>query len=556
MDGFGDSEQRRPLISIQKHGLVGSNAEDKVFNVLATLNVPWQYFQTVEWRNLYRCGESIGEADVVVFHPHHGLIVFEIKAGAVEVRDGVWFYASGLPMKQSPFSQARRNRYALIDKLRYRLGSDALDNLTITHAAWFPDVVWRGLLPTTEIPSRAFLLDRTALADPEAALLRLFREAALDPIAWTRMQQQALKEVLAPDCHCLVPLASKVDDAVHAMHRATQDQIQVLRMLRSQSRLLVEGGAGSGKTVLACALAREHAVLGKSVLLTCFNKALAQSVAASLAGVPGITVLAFHELARTQALAAGIAYVVPSDPQEMGRFFREESAELLLMAAETSSKRFDTIIVDEAADFATTWWVALEALGQTGFSWYCFYDRRQSLFQASNVWEPPFPAEPMLLDTNMRNTQAIGELAAKFGHCSASQAYRVEGGNPPVIMSSANFSEMAGQLRKLLRDLVQKEMLSLEQIVVLSPYRHTNRQSDWSSGLTDFPVSTDMATAQPGQLRVGTIQGFKGLEADVVILVGLDVGVTKHPETLYVGASRARAALYVLALDGVCCRDA
>lgn len=293
MDGFGDSEQRRPLISIQKHGLVGSNAEDKVFNVLATLNVPWQYFQTVEWRNLYRCGESIGEADVVVFHPHHGLIVFEIKAGAVEVRDGVWFYASGLPMKQSPFSQARRNRYALIDKLRYRLGSDALDNLTITHAAWFPDVVWRGLLPTTEIPSRAFLLDRTALADPEAALLRLFREAALDPIAWTRMQQQALKEVLAPDCHCLVPLASKVDDAVHAMHRATQDQIQVLRMLRSQSRLLVEGGAGSGKTVLACALAREHAVLGKSVLLTCFNKALAQSVAASLAGVPGITVLAF-----------------------------------------------------------------------------------------------------------------------------------------------------------------------------------------------------------------------------------------------------------------------
>jgi hypothetical protein len=37
----------------------------------------------------------------------------------------------------------------------------------------------------------------------------------------------------------------------------------------------------------------------------------------------------------------------------------------------------------------------------------------------------------------------------------------------------------------------------------------------------------------------------------VVILVGIDTRAAKHPETLYVGASRARAMLYVLALDGV-----
>jgi hypothetical protein len=28
--------------------------------------------------------------------------VFEVKAGAVEVREGRWFYASELEMKQSP----------------------------------------------------------------------------------------------------------------------------------------------------------------------------------------------------------------------------------------------------------------------------------------------------------------------------------------------------------------------------------------------------------------------------------------------------------------------
>jgi hypothetical protein len=48
---------------------------------------------------------------------------------------------------------------------------------------------------------------------------------------------------------------------------------------------------------------------------------------------------------------------------------------------------------------------------------------------------------------------------------------------------------------------------------------------------------------------VGTIQGFKGLEADVVILAGIDAPAAKHPEWLYIGASRARGMLYILALE-------
>jgi len=530
----------------------GARAEARVFAALAGLPAPWRVFTTVEWRLLApQGGEQVGEADGVVFHPHHGLIVFEVKAGAVAVRDGQWFYGGGAAMKQSPFAQARRNRYALVDKLRQRLGRNAADRLTVTHAVWFPDLVWRGPVPGAEAPSAAFLLDRRNLADPLPALARIFREAAPHALAWDRAQQRALAELLAPDCGCLVPLAVRVDDALDAMHQATDQQVQVLRLLRSQPRLLVQGGAGTGKTLLAAALAREHAAQGRSVLFTCFNKALAEALAVALADVPGITVLAFHELARQRATHAGLAYAVPADPAAQSVFFREASAELLLQAAEQGGPRFDTLVVDEAADFLPTWWVALEALGAPGFSWYCFFDRSQCLFQSGEAWEPPFQAVPFALDTNLRNTRAIGELAARLGGCAVPPGFRVDEGPAPVVVRSADFAAMATQLRRTLRELLGQEGFRPEQVAVLSPYRHTNPGSAWAAGLDAVQVAASLPAPEPGRVRVGTIQGFKGLESDVVILVGIDSRCLRRPATLYVGASRARALLVLLLLDDV-----
>ena len=189
-------------------------------------------------------------------------------------------------MKTPPFSQARRNRYALADKLAQRLGGRCPGTAHAHTGCGFPR--WCGTALAGHRGSLAgFLLDRTALAQPEEVLRKLLRDADPQPQAWTRSQQQALRGLLAPDCHLLVPLAVRVDDAVAALYQATQQQLAVLRMLRSQPRLLVEGGAGTGKTVLACTLAREHAAQGKQVLLTCFNKALALSMAAALQGVQG-----------------------------------------------------------------------------------------------------------------------------------------------------------------------------------------------------------------------------------------------------------------------------
>jgi superfamily I DNA/RNA helicase len=56
-----------------------------------------------------------------------------------------------------------------------------------------------------------------------------------------------------------------------------------------------------------------------------------------------------------------------------------------------------------------------------------------------------------------------------------------------------------------------------------------------------------MSAISSGKIWVGTIQAFKGLEADVVILCGVDGKLRAcKPANLYVGASRARSLLYLL----------
>lgn len=430
-------------------------------------------------------------------------------------------------MKQSPMAQARRNRYALQEKLRQHLGA-AVDTLMVTHAVWFPEITWKAAAPM-EIPSRHFLLDRNALKYPESALLALLREAAPSGPAWSRSQQQALKELLAPDCHLLVPLSVQVDSTLKTLHQATEQQMSVLRMLRSQSRLLVEGGAGTGKTLLACMLAREHAAKGKSVLLTCFNKQLANHLAACLADCHNVQVTNFHELVHQLATQAGLPYEIIDDPEQRARFFREGAPELLLNASELLDVRFDTLIVDEAMDFASTWWIALSALGRDNFAWYCFFDRQQAIYQHGSTWEAPFTAAPMQLETNLRNPQPIGEFAAHIAHYPPPAAFRVQSGSQPITYAEGKYCPGTNR---------RSFPLSDGECEISLAKRFVSSQNLFRYGYPFY-------RKYPRQYDTG----FQGLEADVVILVGIDANAAKHPDWLYIGASRARAALYLLALE-------
>jgi DNA replication protein DnaC len=78
-----------------------------------------------------------------------------------------------------------------------------------------------------------------------------------------------LIKTLCPDIHLVPALGDKIGDLREKLLKLTASQVDALMSLRKQKRLIVEGCAGSGKTLLAAQLAREHAAAGKKVLFTC-----------------------------------------------------------------------------------------------------------------------------------------------------------------------------------------------------------------------------------------------------------------------------------------------
>jgi len=535
----------------------GDYAERKVLESLEVLDDSWHIFHATDWRSFDKYKElRVGEVDLVIFHPHLGLLFVEIKGGGIKLESGKWYYQDALsgvlkaPMKMSPIGQANRSHRYFVERFQKTiLNQRILNNTAITYTAWFPDIEWSAPLPP-DVPNASFLLDLRHLNDPEKAIRTILTQVCPNSEKWSQQEINTLIQVIAPEVNLMPPLGVTLGNIREKLFRMTDNQIEALRALRNTNRLLVEGCAGSGKTLLAVRLAHDHLLMGKKVLLTCYNKNLAAYLLGEFEGCENIDVINFHELVRKRCEQFGIPYDVPKEAVALPDFFRNTCPDLLEQSLNLDNARYDSIIVDEAFDFLDTWWIALEGLGADDCALYAFYDTNQGVFNSKEGWSPPFKGVSIPLETNLRNTRPIGEFAAKLGQMADTSSYAENKGPLPEVIVYSTPAEMVKQVLKIISELVGvKGRVKADDIVILAPYKHTSSHVGLATIVEDNPkqFTTVMSSAPAGRIRVGTIQTFKGLEADVVILCGVDGQMPAcKPANLYVGASRARSMLYLL----------
>jgi len=261
----------------------------------------------------------------------------------------------------------------------------------------------------------------------------------------------------------------------------------------------------------------------------------------------GYKVKNLHTLCRELSIAAGLKFSPPKENESSQEFWETKAPELLIEALKAyPDERYDAVIVDEGQDFREYWWLAVEKLlkdEKKGQLWV-FYDPQQDLFVGG-------PTEALGLQVasltwNCRNTERIAAYSfEKVGSTPRLKPGTPEG-TPVWEVTCDTEQQMVEAVRKTLHHLVSEEKVETRKIVVVSA-RSAQASPVWRARhlgnltLVEFPQ-------RPGAREVAfaSLQRFKGLEADVVILCDLKEGdAGSSPTHLYVGASRARHVLFV-----------
>jgi hypothetical protein len=531
------------------------DAERKVYEALARLLGPdHAVFYSVAW--LTRAtGHAAhdGEADFVIAHSDLGVLVLEVKGGRIghDQATGEWHSTDRHdhchPIRD-PFAQATSSHHALEAKLKEHPVIRRF-YVRIGHGVVFPDSAnpHRPLTPNAEPAITVFAED---LDHIDACVRRMFDYWAGSMgkvLAPAPGFVQAVTDLLAPRFELPRSLGAAIKGDDRELLRLTEDQFRVLDLLSRARRVAVSGGAGTGKTMLALEKARRLAAEGLEVLLTCYNRPLADYLKQAAGPCERLTIANYHTLCWDMAKAAGHPFPDTSVADPPPGFWERTLPDALLAALDALPRRFDAIIIDEGQDFLDSWWdpLLLSLADLHGGIVYVFYDDNQKLYRRSNAF-PAGMLEIPLRD-NLRNTRRISALTEQFYQGPPMRALGPEGQDVErsVIRDA---SEIERQVSRVLHRLIKENSVAPADIAVLMG---SGRTCPLQRGqrIGAFETTTDQA-AEPSKVLLETVRRFKGLERQVVILTAIDdLPAAEETALLYCGLSRARAHLVIVATE-------
>ncbi|MFP6738571.1 MAG: NERD domain-containing protein/DEAD/DEAH box helicase, partial [Planctomycetota bacterium] len=329
------------------------DSEKKVFKALES-NLPdnWVCIHSRRFVLPATAGRSVieGEVDFIVLHPERGYICLEVKGGRVE-RDekAAWYSTDRHGERHSirdPGRQAQNACRSISSFLHDRVQGTPL---FYSWGVIFPDITIEGELGPA-LP-RDIIADRNDLGNIARQLENLLDSYNAPVEKIPRNIREAFVSALAPTFSLVPLLRDRIDEESVELVRLTEEQKNALDYCQENHRVAVEGGAGTGKTILAMEKARRLASEGKSVRFLCFNKPLADSLNEE---AEGFVATNFHELCKEMAIETGLGFVVPRE--QVQKFWDEDAPELLMKAMELApQKRYDAVIIDEGQDFKEHW---------------------------------------------------------------------------------------------------------------------------------------------------------------------------------------------------------
>ena len=178
---------------------------------------------------------------------------------------------------KDPLAQAERSKFTFVDLLADR--QTGFHSYWVESAVWFPSVPNQdciGKMPPAYVPE--IVLSERDLSSVKYSIEKIYDYYSMDAKPfYTQKDEEHVINCLSPSFNAIPSIANVIDEQERVFNRMTDEQSYLLDYLEEQNIAAIQGGAGTGKTMLALEKAKRVSKSGK-VLFLCFNKLLLDSL--------------------------------------------------------------------------------------------------------------------------------------------------------------------------------------------------------------------------------------------------------------------------------------
>ncbi|HSS20972.1 MAG TPA: ATP-binding domain-containing protein [Pyrinomonadaceae bacterium] len=336
-------------------------------------------------------------------------------------------------------------------------------------------------------------------------------------------------------------------------------QKPVLKLASLNDRIIVSGGAGTGKTLIAMEVARRAAEKGGRVALLCYNQLIGDWMQHKMESAsPALPNLVVGRAIRVMAEMAGveIAENPPKEYWEVG--LPRELEERLTDPDFKSAAAFDYLVLDEAQDFLALprlWQCLTQFLigGEDKGAFALFGDFVHQVLAERDLMQTTLAAIDAInrpvrwnLSENCRNYRIVGDTAVQlsgFAETVYSSYLRTGGGlhNYDIFF----YEDEAAQTTKLGQWVKEFKAQGYKpsEITLLS-FRADHLSA---ASRLDLAFKLRQAWQASAHTAYASVHAFKGLENKVIILTDVSLDDRDFQRDLfYTGMTRATESVRVL----------
>ena len=377
---------------------VKSNAEKKVFSWLREI-MSGSMVIIHSLGIAEHIDKEFGEIDFVIIS-NQGVLCVEVKGGNVFFKDGEWHfvnrYGTDTVKKEGPYAQSQGNKHSLRNYVMKQTGpTDNLANCLYANCVITPDCFiksYRNPEITSEITfDKSDTVGENSEQKPTGKIEDFIKKAfnywnhqamiknGRERKGLSNSEIVRLTTLLRGTVGMVPSMGMQVKDIESELIRLTDEQMRFMRGVHVNKQILIEGAAGTGKTLLAREQCSTAAVAGKKVLYLCYNAVIASYVKWLLKNDDN----PYDVYSLNQLMCEICGVTVPNDAEDF--FWEEELPNQFISCMESyaEEKKYDLVVIDEGQDLMTSvYYICIDSLIKGGFkdgSWAMYYDRSQNI---------------------------------------------------------------------------------------------------------------------------------------------------------------------------------